>query len=162
MDVMLNRIGLEKVQEKVKRPLKGLKIACYYGCALVRHPKITQLDDPENPQYLDRLMKSLGAEPVEWSYKTDCCGADLAMTYSDVVKKLVGKIVSMAKEAGAQCIVTSCGLCQMNLEMRQDMGLPIFYFTELMGAAFDVEKRGNWWKKHLISPKGLLDSLGLT
>ena len=83
------------------------------------------------------------------------------MTYSDVVKKLVGRIVSMAKEAGAQCIVTSCGLCQMNLEMRQDMGLPILYFTELMGVAFDIEKRANWWKKHLISPKGLLDSLRL-
>jgi heterodisulfide reductase subunit B len=161
MDVIVNRIGLENVQKKVKRPLKGLKVACYYGCALVRHPKITHLDDPENPQYLDRLMKSLGAEPVAWSYKTDCCGADLAMTHSDVVKGLVGKIVSMAKEAGAQCIVTSCGLCQMNLEMRQDMGLPIFYFTELMGVAFDVDKRGDWWKKHLISPKGLLKELGL-
>ena len=161
MDVILNRIGLEKVKEKVKKPLKGLKTACYYGCALVRHPKITQLDDPENPQYLDRLMKSLGAEPVEWSYKTDCCGADLAMTYSDVVEKLVGKIVSMAKEAGAQCIVTSCGLCQMNLEMRQDLGVPIFYFTELMGVALDVEKREKWWKKHLISPKPLLESIGI-
>jgi heterodisulfide reductase subunit B len=106
-------------------------------------------------------MKALGAEPVRWSYKTDCCGADLAMTYSDVVKRLVGKIVSMAKEAGAQCIVTSCGLCQMNLEMRQDVGLPIFYFTELMGVAFDVGKRENWWKRHLISPKTLMDSMGL-
>jgi len=161
MDVILNRIGLVKVQEKVKKPLKGLKPACYYGCALVRHPKITQLDDPENPQYLDRLMKALGADPVEWSYKTDCCGADLAMTYSDVVKKLVGKIVSMAKEAGAQCIVTSCGLCQMNLEMRQDMGLPIFYFTELMGVALDVKNQGKWLKKHLINPKGLFESLQL-
>jgi len=162
MDVMLNRIGLEKVQEKVKRPLKGLKAACYYGCALVRHPKVTQLDDPENPQYLDRLIKSLGAEPVEWSYKIDCCGADLALTYGDIVKKLVGKIVSMAKEAGAQCIVTSCGLCQANLEMRQEIGLPIFYFTELMGVAFDIDGRGKWWSKHMISPKGLLKELGLT
>jgi len=162
MDVILNRIGLEKVQEKVKRRLNGLKAACYYGCALVRHPKITRLDDPENPQYLDRLVTALGAQPVEWSYKVDCCGADLAMTYGKVVNTLVGKIVSMAKEAGAQCIVTSCGLCQMNLEMRQDQGLPIFYFTELMGVAFDVEKKEGWWKKHLISPKGLLESLGLT
>jgi heterodisulfide reductase subunit B len=161
MDVVLNRIGVEKVREKVKKPLKGLNPACYYGCALVRHPKITQLDDPENPQYLDRLMKALGAQPVEWSYKTDCCGADLAMTHADVVNQLVGKIVSMAKEAGAQCIVTSCGLCQTNLEMRQEIGLPIFYFTELMGVAFDVEKRGNWWKKHLVSPKPLLESIGL-
>jgi heterodisulfide reductase subunit B len=161
IDVMLNRIGLEKVQEKVKRPLKGLKAACYYGCALVRHPKVTQLDDPENPQYLDRLIKTLGGEPVEWSYKIDCCGADLALTYGDTVKKLVGRIVSMAKEAGAQCIVTSCGLCQANLEMRQEVGLPIFYFTELMGVAFDVENRDKWWSKHMISPKGLLKELGL-
>ncbi|HUL28989.1 MAG TPA: CoB--CoM heterodisulfide reductase iron-sulfur subunit B family protein, partial [Thermodesulfobacteriota bacterium] len=161
MDVILNRIGLEKVKAKVKKPLKGLKAACYYGCALVRHPKITRLDDPENPQYLDRLMKVLGAQPVEWSYKTDCCGADLAMTYGKVVKNMVGKIVAMAKEAGAQCIVTSCGLCQMNLEMKQDLGLPILYFTEWMGIAFDVEKKENWLKKHLISPKGLLESLGL-
>jgi len=84
----------------VKKPLKGLKTACYYGCALVRHPKITQLDDPENPQYLDRLMKSLGAEPVEWSYKTDCCGADLAMTYSDVVKKLVEGLYPWQRRQG--------------------------------------------------------------
>jgi heterodisulfide reductase subunit B len=128
---------------------------------LVRHPKVTQLDDPENPQYLDRVMKALGAEPVEWSYKIDCCGADLALTYGNVVKKMVGKIVEMAKEAGAHCVVTSCGLCQANLEMRQDIGLPVFYFTELMGVAFDVEKRDQWWKKHMISPKGLLGSLGL-
>jgi heterodisulfide reductase subunit B len=161
MDVMLNRIGLERVQEKVKRPLKGLRTACYYGCALVRHPKITQLDDPENPQYLDRLMTTLGAEPVEWSYKSECCGADLALTYADVVKKLVGKIVSMAVEAGAQCMVTSCGLCQANLEMRQDIGLPVFYFTELMGVAFDAESREKWWSKHVIPPKGLLRELGL-
>lgn len=161
MDVVLNRIGLEKIKEKVKKPLKGLKPACYYGCALVRHPKITQLDDPENPQYMDRLMKSLGAAPVNWSYKTDCCGADLAMTYSNVVENLVGKIVAMAKEAGAHCIVTSCGLCQMNLEMRQNLGVPILYFTELMGAAFDVPHQEKWLKKHLINPRPLLDSMGL-
>ena len=161
MDVIMNRIGLDKVREKVKKPLTGLKAACYYGCALVRHPKVTQLDDPENPQMLDRLMGAIGAEAVKWSYKIDCCGADLALTYGNIVQKMVGKIVAMAKEAGAQCIVTSCGLCQANLEMRQDVGLPIFYFTELMGVAFDIEKRDQWWGKHMIPPKGLLESLGL-
>lgn len=161
MDVILNRIRLERVRERVRRPLKNLKTACYYGCALVRHPKITHFDDPENPQSMDRLMKALGAEPVEWSYKNDCCGADLALTHGDVVKKLVGRIVLMSQEAGAQCIVTSCGLCQANLEMRQDLGVPIFYFTELMGIAFEVEGRDRWWRKHIIDPKGLLESLGL-
>jgi len=161
VDVVLNRIGLDEVQERVKKPLKGLRVACYYGCALVRHPKITGLDHPENPQYMERLMKSLGGQPVEWSYKVDCCGADLALTYGSIVQKMVGKIVQRAKEAGAQCLVTSCGLCQANLEMRQEIGLPVFYFTELMGVAFDVEKRERWWKKHAISPKPLLDSMGL-
>lgn len=162
LDVILNRIGLEKIRGRVKRPLKNLKTACYYGCALVRHPKITHFDDPENPQSMDRLMESLGAQPVGWSYKNDCCGADLALTHGDVVRELVGRIVLMSQEAGAHCIVTSCGLCQANLEMRQDLGVPIFYFTELMGVAFDVDGRDRWWKKHMISPKRLLDSLGLT
>ena len=161
MDVVANGIGMERIREAVKKSLGGLKTACYYGCALVRHPKVTKLDDPENPQTLDRLMKVLGAEPVEWSYKVDCCGADLALTYGDAVKKLVGKIVAMAQEAGAQCLVTSCGLCQANLEMRQDVNFPVFYFTELMGVAFDAENRDRWWKKHMISPKGLLESMGL-
>jgi len=162
VDVMVNQIGLEKIREKVKHPLKGLKTACYYGCALVRHPKVTGLDHPEDPQYLDRMMTTVGAEPVPWSYKIDCCGADLALTRSDIVKNLVGKIVSMAKEAGAQCLVTSCGLCQANLEMRQELGMPVFYFTELIGIAFGAEKRDQWWKKHMISPKKLLSSMGLT
>jgi len=161
IDVIVNGVGLEKIREKVKKPLLKLKTACYYGCALVRHPKVTRFDDPENPQTLDRLMRALGAEPVEWSYKVDCCGADLALTHGGVVKKLVGKIVSMAKEAGAQCLVTSCGLCQANLEMRQEENLPVFYFTELMGVAFDAEKRERWWKKHMISPQGLLETMGL-
>jgi heterodisulfide reductase subunit B2 len=162
MDVVVNGVGLETIRNAVKKPLKGLKTACYYGCALVRHPKVTKLDDPENPQSLDRLMKAIGAEPVEWSYKVDCCGADLALTYGDAVKKLVGKIVSMAKEADAQCLVTSCGLCQANLEMRQDENFPVFYFTELMGVALDAENRDRWWKKHMISPKPLLESMGLS
>jgi heterodisulfide reductase subunit B2 len=161
IDIVVNRIGLDAVREKVKRPLKGLKAACYYGCALVRHPKVTGLDDPENPRYLDRLLGTLGAEPVEWSYKTDCCGADLALTHGGTVEKMVGKIVAKAREAGAQCLVTSCGLCQANLEMRQDLGMAVFYFTELMAVAFDVGDRDRWWTKHMISPKGLLQSLGL-
>ncbi|MCK5551498.1 MAG: heterodisulfide reductase subunit B, partial [Deltaproteobacteria bacterium] len=137
--------------------------ACYYGCALVRHPKVTQLDEPENPQYLDRLMSALGATAVDWSFKTDCCGADLALTHGDVVVKLVNRIVGMAKEAGAECLVCSCGLCQINLEMRQDadtLGLPVFYFTELMGVAFGLEG-GRWWGKHMVNPSPFLGSLNL-
>lgn len=163
IDMVVNGIGLGRIEERVQRPLTGMKVACYYGCALVRHPKTTQLDDPENPQYMDQLMAALGATPVDWSYKTDCCGADLALTHGTAVVKLVNKIVGMAQEAGAQCLVCSCGLCQINLEMRQDVkafGLPVFYFTELMGVAFGL-KGATWWSKHMISPSALLDSLNL-
>ena len=164
VDMVVNGIGFGRIEERVQKPLAGLKVACYYGCALVRHPKVTQLDEPENPQYLDRLMSALGATPVDWSFKTDCCGADLALTHGDVVVKLVNRIVGMAQEAGAECLVCSCGLCQINLEMRQDvgaLGLPVFYFTELMGIAFDLEGT-KWWSKHMINPSTLLGSLNLS
>jgi len=164
VDMVVNGIGFSRIEERVQKPLAGLKVACYYGCALVRHPKVTQLDEPENPQYLDRLMSALGATPVDWSFKTDCCGADLALTHGDMVVKLVDRIVGMAQEAGAQCLVCSCGLCQINLEMRQDvgaLGLPVFYFTELMGVAFGLGG-AKWWSKHMISPSTLLDSLSLS
>ncbi len=165
IDVVVNRIGLEMVKEKVTRPLSGLKVASYYGCALVRNPKITQLDDPENPMYIDRVMEVLGATPVEWSYKTECCGADLALTHGDTVVEMVNRIVQMAEEAGADCITCSCGLCQANLEMRQKLeghGLPVFYFTELMGLAMGLEGEDKWWKKHMVNPTPLLRRLSLT
>jgi len=165
IDVVVNRIGLEKVREKVVRPLSGLKVASYYGCALVRNPKITQLDDPENPVYMDRVMEVLGAAPVSWSYKTECCGADLALTHGDRVVEMVNRIVEMAREAGADCIACSCGLCQANLDMRQTFeteGLPVFYFTELMGLAMGLEGEKKWWKKHLIDPTRSLRGLNLT
>ncbi len=162
VDVVVNRIGLEKIREKVTRPLAGLKVASYYGCALVRNPRITQLDDPENPMYMDRVMEVLGAVPVEWSYKTECCGADLALTHGDLVCEMVNRIIQMAREAGADCITCSCGLCQANLEMRQKLegqGLPVFYFTELMGLGMGLKGEDTWWKKHMIDPTPLLRNL---
>jgi heterodisulfide reductase subunit B len=164
IDVVVNRIGLKRVGEKVTRPLSGLKVASYYGCALVRNPKITQLDDPENPMYMDRVVNVLGATPVEWSYKTECCGADLALTHGKTVVEMVNRIVQLAREAGADCITCSCGLCQANLEMRQTLaggGLPVFYFTELMGIAMGLGGKNKWWKKHMIDPTRPLRRLGL-
>jgi heterodisulfide reductase subunit B len=164
IDVVVNRVGLEKIRKKVKRPLSGLKVASYYGCALVRNPNVTQLDDTENPSYMDQLMEVLGATPVEWSYKTVCCGADLALTHGHTVVEMVDRIVGMAREAGAECLTCSCGLCQANLEMRQKAegpGLPVFYFTELMGVAMGIEAENAWWKKHMIDPTPLLRGLNL-
>lgn len=157
-------IGLERVQARVTRPLSGLKVVGYYGCLLVRPPEVTQFENPENPTLLDQILTALGAEARPWSYATECCGGGLSLTKSGVAGRLVDRLVARAREAGAEAMVTSCPLCQINLEMRQNKAgqpMPIFYFTELIGLAFGLAEARSWWSKHLIDPSGLLQSLGL-
>lgn len=162
LEVVGVQIGLEEIKTHVTQPLHGLKAVGYYGCLLVRPPEITQFEDPDNPTLMNRLLETLGAEAKPWSYATECCGGGLTLTKSDVASRLVSRLVDRASEAGAEAIVTSCPLCQANLEMRQGgkgKKMPIFYFTELMGLAFGLEKAKKWWSKHLISPRHLLQSL---
>ncbi len=164
LEAIVGALGIEAVAAKVTKPLTGLKLACYYGCLLVRPPAITCFDKPENPMTMDHLMKSLGAEPVQWSYKTDCCGASLALTATSKVEKWVTRIVDAAEEAGAQALVTACPLCQSNLEMRRKnrgSGIPAFYFTELIGIALGLPDADKWIAKHLIDPAPLLRALSL-
>ena len=162
--VVDQQIGLERVGALVTRPLKGLRAVSYYGCLLVRPPEVVQFENPEHPRFMDRLLETLGAEPVDWSYTTDCCGGSLSLTRRDLAAHLVRGLVARAREAGAQAMVTACPLCQVNLEMRQDPGegpMPILYFTELMGLAMGLEGSRTWWGKHLIDPRPLLKSLDL-
>ena len=161
---------LEEVKKKITKPLSGLKVVCYYGCLTVRPPKLTGIKEYENPQHLDRLMELLGAEPVAWSYKADCCGASLVMTRTDIVRKLSGKLLSMAKEAEADCLVTGCPMCHSNLDTRQDelekeegdnFNLPILYFTELMGLALGHKDVKKWLGHHITDPINVLSPRGL-
>jgi heterodisulfide reductase subunit B len=171
LDVLSHDLDLEAIEAKVVNPLKGLRVACYYGCVLVRPPEKTGWDDPEHPTTMDRLMEVLGAKPVEWSYKVDCCGASMTLSISDVVVSLSTKIVEGAIEAGADCIVSACGICQINLDTRQSPdttpgrhsggNMPIFYFTELMGLAFGTPNVGRLWSKHAVDPRPLLRAQGL-
>ncbi len=162
VEVVRDRVGLEILREKVARPLEGLKVACYYGCLLVRPDTVMKFDDPENPTSLDDVMEAVGATSLDWSYKTECCGGSLALTRDDVVESLVGGIVRMAAEAGADVIVTACPLCLENLEMRQgEEGLPVLYFTELLGLALGLEESGKWLNKHLTDSRPVLGSLRL-
>jgi heterodisulfide reductase subunit B2 len=162
-----NRSG--ELKAKVVKPLAGLKVACYYGCLAVRPPELTGVARYENPVHMDRLMELLGAETVDWSYKTDCCGASLTMTRTDIVVELTGRIIAMAREAGADCIVTGCSMCHANLDTRQtgssgrDGGdpLPVFYFTELMGLAMGHPEVKAWLSRHVTDPKKLLTKKGL-
>ncbi len=159
LDVVANQIGLEEVAARVRRPLNGLQAVSYYGCLLVRPPEITWFENPENPVLMNRLLEVLGVEARPWSYATDCCGGGLSLTKPGLAARMVSRLVARAGEAGAQAIVTSCPLCQVNLEMRQPAGapkMPIFYFTELMGLAFGLQNAESWCDKHLIDPTPLL------
>ncbi len=161
---------LEEVKKKRTKSLEGLKVVCYYGCLTVRPPKMTGIREYENPKHMDQLMEILGADPLPWSYKTECCGASLVMTRTDIVKKLSHRLLSMAKEAEADCLVTGCPMCQANLDTRQDelgketgetFNLPILYFTELMGLALGHKEVKKWFGRHIVDPTKMFSSKGL-
>ncbi|MBM7855401.1 heterodisulfide reductase subunit B [Desulfohalotomaculum tongense] len=161
LEAFTKDVGLTAITKRVERKLTGLKVVCYYGCLTSRPPEAVAFEDPENPQSMDKLMKALGAEPLTWSYKTDCCGASLSITKADIVYSMTGRILDAAVEAGAQAIVTTCPLCQTNLETRRRGGIdiPVFYFTELMGLAFGLPDTNRWFKKHMVDPMPLVRSL---
>lgn len=162
LDVVANKIGLDRIRAAVKVPLTGLKVVSYYGCLLVRPPEVTEFENPDHPVLMDQILEALGAQPLPWGYATECCGGGLSLTKRDAAQRLVNRLSDRAREAGAEAIATSCPLCQVNLEMRQQGKdkMPIFYFTELMGVAFGAQGTGKWWAKHLINPKPLLEARG--
>jgi heterodisulfide reductase subunit B len=158
-------VGTEELAARVKRPLTNLKVVSYYGCLLTRPPQVTGVEHPENPTDLDELMRALGAEVLDWSYKTVCCGGVHSLTRPDIVVKLSGDIVRHAREAGAEAIVVACPLCQMNLDARQfqmDIAepMPILYFTQLMALALMLPEKMAAWNKNLVAPQPLLQEKG--
>jgi len=170
LDFLSEEENIKAIKEKIQKPLNGLKAVCYYGCLITRPPEVTDAKNHENPQAMDELLSLLGVEVYPWSYKTDCCGGSLMLSRPDIVAELSGKLIQMAKEAGADCIVTACPLCQANLDTKQgviskNLGrkvhFPAFYFTELLGLALGCEEAGQWLKKHVVDPRDLLKSQGL-
>ena len=163
-------MGLEKIRERLRKKLTGLKIACYYGCVLTRPPKIAQFDNVEDPQSMDSIVNALGATALPWSFKTECCGVSMTLTRSDIVLKLTNDILREAKEAGANAIAVACPLCQANLDGRQRQieetykvryRIPILYITQLMGLAFGAFPKEVGIQKLLTSPREVLGSIGL-
>jgi len=158
----------EAVAEAVTRELPGLKVVCYYGCLLTRPPKVMQFDECEYPMSMDNLLRSLGIETLDWSYKTDCCGGAFALTETDVVLKLTRDILEDAKAVGANAIAVACPLCHANLDTRQAeieekyearFGLPVLYFTQLMGLAFGIPADRLGIRRHFVGAEGLLSGI---
>jgi heterodisulfide reductase subunit B len=156
---------LNIIKKKIKRNLSGLKVACYYGCLLTRPPKIMQFDECEYPQSMDSILENIGVESLDWSYKTECCGAAFSLTETDIVYKLCFEILEEAKAKGAEAISVACPLCQANLDMRQEeiekkykkeYRLPIFYFTQLVGLALGLSDKELGLRRHFVKPQDII------
>jgi len=166
VEALLERVGLDGIRDQVKKPLKGLKVASYYGCATTRPPKYTGSANPENPTCMDDVVRALGGEPVEWSYKTDCCGGSLGISRTPVALELSAKILENAHACGADIMITACPLCQVNVESRQvqmDLGfeLPVLYITQLMTLAFGMEEKKAELNKNMVDPHPVLGERGI-
>lgn len=170
LTTITERVEPERIAAAVTHPLEGLKVVCYYGCVITRPPELTGATEYEYPMGMDHLMETLGAESLDWSYKTECCGVSLVFTQLPIVMDMSHKVLDNAKEVGAEVIVVACPLCQGNLDMRQrqieeeydqDYNLPILYFTQLMGLAFGLESATLGLDKHFVSAEPLLQEKGI-
>ena len=163
LEIIVNDVGEEEVKARIKRKLSGLKVAPYYGCQLTR--PFGEIDDREFPTILDRLLTWIGVKPVNFPLKAKCCGGLLMMTNENVALGLSRNLLDCAKQNGAECIITICPLCHMNIETYQgdvnkmfgtDFNVPALYFTQLMGLAFGFSRKELGIDEEMISSRPLL------
>ena len=138
LEVLRDRVGFDKLKEKVVNPLTGRKIGAYYGCLLLRPSNVMAFDDPENPTILEDFIRALGAEPVVYPFRNECCGGYISMKDKPLADNLCDKITQSAADFEADCLVTACPLCKYNLN--RSGKLPIVYFTELLAEALGIKE----------------------
>ena len=161
LDVVVNDVGIDNIP--VVKPLQGLKVACYYGCLLTR--PAGGFDDVEYPTSMERLMEALGAEALNWPYKTKCCGGGIYMFHENVSFSMSADVLAHAKAVGANVVAVGCPFCQLLLDLYQDklaairkttFDLPIIFFTQLMGLAMGLDRADLGLEKLIVSPFALL------
>ena len=149
-----------RIEEKIVKPFDR-RVVCYYGCLLVRPHSILQFDRLEDPQSMDELMRKTGAQPLDWGFKTECCGGGLSVSRTGVVAKLSGRIVRDAEERGAEAIIVACPMCQSNLDMRRNhiesylrrkTKIPVLYITQALGIALGLNREDLGLKKLFVAP----------
>ena len=164
LEFLRDEIQFNNLAQKVTKPLKNLKVACYYGCMLVR-PGEVGFDDPENPVVMEDFVRALGGEPIDFPYKTECCGSYQTVDKTDMVAERTNQIINSAKDRGADVIISSCPLCVFNLDHRQKQtvqiyqdfeGLPILYFTQLLAIALNCPEEILRFNLHYFDPKPIL------
>ena len=138
LEVLRDVIGFDNLKAKVVNPLTGRKIGAYYGCLLLRPSKVLAFDDPENPKILEDFIRALGAEPVVYPYRNECCGGYISIKEKETAKGMCDRITESAAGFEAECLVTACPLCKYNLS--KSGKLPVVYFTELLAEALGVKE----------------------
>ena len=139
LEMLRDVVGFDAVKEKVVNPLKGKKIAAYYGCLLLRPNSVMKMDDPENPKIMEDLIKAMGADAVVYANRNECCGGYIALESPALAKKKSLAVIENAKAAGAEMIITACPLCKYNL-IKNGADIPVVYFTELLAEALGVKE----------------------
>lgn len=140
LELLRDVIGFDKIKEKVVNPLTGKKIAAYYGCLLLRPGKVMAMDDVENPTIMEDFIRAIGAEPVIYAYRNECCGGYITLESKDLAKSKSQKVLNNALGKGAEMIVTACPLCKYNLDKNGCGDLPVVYITELLATALGVKE----------------------
>ena len=140
LEVLRDRVGFDTLKEKVVNPLKGKKIGAYYGCLLLRPGKIMAFDNPENPSVIEDFIRAIGAEPVIYPYRNECCGGYISLKEKEMAENMSKKVTDSAKGFGAEMLITACPLCLYNLKKNGNRTLPVYYFTELLAEALGVKE----------------------
>ncbi len=168
--ILRDDVGWEAVHQAVKKPLAGFKVAAYYGCMVVRPPEEVAYDDPEDPMSLDDMLTAMGAQPVDWPHKTECCGAYLAVKSPEATQEMSYTLLSSAIRNGAELIVANCPLCQFNLDKQQQTmsqryagytPIPVLYYAQLLGLALGLDAADYDLDKTYIDARPLLQRVGL-
>jgi len=155
---MLDKYVTPNLEGRVVKPFDH-KVACYYGCYLVRPHEILQFDREEDPQSMDELMLKAGATPIDWAFKTECCGAGLSVSRTSSVGRLSGRIIGDAKDRGAEAIIVSCPMCHSNLDMRRDainsflgvkVEIPVLYITQALGLSVGLDRKALGLQRHFV------------
>ncbi|HEY5647854.1 MAG TPA: CoB--CoM heterodisulfide reductase iron-sulfur subunit B family protein [Nitrospiria bacterium] len=166
--IINGELGLDRLREKVTRPLENLRIAPFYGCYILRPSKYLGFDDPEKPVSLEKLIAALSASPVDYEGKTKCCGFPVVLEKEAIAVSMVGNNVKEAKDELADAMVTPCPLCHMNLDIYQDkaekqldepLGMPILHLPQLIGLALGLEPRELGLKRHLVPTGPVTDKI---
>lgn len=158
---LLDQMDLKKLSKDIPKPLTGLKFVPYYGCMLSRPPEMRHL--PNYYKLMEKILTALGATPMDWGSGSRCCGTFLSVAKPDAITPIVNEIIQNGIDTGADCLITACSMCQLNLEIRCDLKkqIPSLHFSEVLSLAMGTDKYKRWFNRHLVDPTPLLKRLEL-